>query len=119
MACIAKFASGNGGGCQAVGVGEISLRIIVNVMKVTSSQGPLSALMSLPETLGTAWTVKFALGNGGGGQAVELGDTCLKTHSECHECHLWPGVVAHVDIVPEILVIAWTVKFALGNGGGG
>ena len=50
---------------------------------------------------------------------VELGDTCLIIHSEHHECHLWQGAIACVDIVPEILSIAWTVKSGLGSGGVG
>ena len=118
MACIAKFTLGNGDGCQAVGVGDMCLRPIVNVMKATSSQGPLPALTLPPETLGIACTVKFALGNGGGSQAVELRDTCLRTHSECYKFHLGPGV-ACVDIAPKTLFMPWIAKFALRNGGRG
>ena len=64
-----------------------------------------------------ACIVKFALGNGGGGGAVGLGDTCFRTHSKCHERHLWPGAIVCVDVVCEILGIAWIVKSASGNGG--
>ena len=84
-------------------MGDICLRLTANVMNTTSSEGLFPVLTSPPETLGTAQTVKFALGNGGGGRAVELGDTCLRILSECQEHHLWPGVVAHVNLVPEKL----------------
>ena len=50
---------------------------------------------------------------------VGLGDTCFRTHRECHERHLWPGAIVCVDVVPKILGIAWIVKSASGNGGVG
>ena len=66
-----------------------------------------------------ACIVKFVRGNGGGGGAVGLGDTYFRTHGECHERHLWPGAIVCVDVVREILGIAWIVESASGNGGVG
>ena len=63
IACIAKFTLENGGGCRAVGLGDICLRTIGNIMNVTSG----TCVDVIPETLGIAWS---ALGNGGQGQAV-------------------------------------------------
>ena len=78
--------------------------------------GAVACVDVVPETLGIAGS---ALGNGGQGQAVGLGYTCLKTDSQCHEHYLLGGAVACIDVVPKIPVIAWAVKFTLRNGGGG
>ena len=81
---------------------------------------PPEAIVSVdvvPEILSIAWIVKSASGNGGVGPAVGLGDICLRTVGERHECHLWPGAVACIDVVRETLGIAWRAKCASRNGG--
>ena len=81
--------------------------------------GAIVCIDVVPKILGIAWIVKSASGNGGVGQAVGLGEICLRTVGERHERHLWPGAVACVDVVRETLGIAWRVKFAPRNRGRG
>ena len=106
------------GGGGAVGPGDTCLRTHSERHERHLWPGAIACVDLAPETLSIAWIVKSGLGNGGVGQAVgPVGGICLRTHSECHECHLWPGAVACVDVIPETLGIAWRVKFGSRKGG--
>ena len=60
--------------------------------------GAVACVDVVPETLGIAWS---ALRNGGQGQAVGLGYTCLKTDSQCHERCLLGGPLPALTSSPK------------------